>query len=32
MKSFDDYDYGLLVLLREMVPIQSKHFTVQKVM
>lgn len=32
MKNFDDYDDDLLVLLREIMQIQSKHFTVQKVM
>lgn len=32
MKSFDDYDDDLLVLLREIMQIKSKHFTVQKVM
>lgn len=32
MKSFDDYDDDLLVLLREIMQIKSKNFTVQKVM
>lgn len=32
MKSFDDYDDDLLVLLREIMQIKSKHSTVQKVM
>lgn len=32
MKSFDDYDDDLPVLLREIMQIKSKHFTVQKVM